>query len=233
MQPTYYMGISSVWGYIRPHISKLISVCTSSSEMKVAQCCNITKIYYSWQLSMLDTEEEHIERDIQSGWNLGLEGCFDFGLYDQLMVELRNEDQRAFRNFLCMPTEMYDKMLDRVGPTITRQHTRNREPLEPGLKLALIMQHLASGSSFSTMQYGWRVPNSTQSVIVLQVCQAFVDEYLPDVLTCHTTPEEWRGISDKFLQKWNFPHACVALDGKHIACKCPPPPQEWIPVLQL
>ena len=39
-----------------------------------------------------------------------------FGLYDQLMVKLRNEDQRAFKNFLRMPPEMYDKLLERVGP---------------------------------------------------------------------------------------------------------------------
>ena len=28
-------------------------------------------------------------------------------------------------------------------------------------------------------------------------------------------------FSDKFLQKWNFPHTCGALDGMHIARKCP------------
>ena len=117
---------------------------------------------------------------------------------------------------------MYDELLDRVGPNITRQHTRYREPLEPGLQLALTLGHLASVSCYSTMQYGWRVPNNTQSVIVCQLCQAIVDEYLPEVMTCPTTPEEWSCISDKFMQKENFPHACGALDGKHIVCKCPP-----------
>ena len=128
-----------------------------------------------------------------------------FGLYDQLMVELRNEDHRALRNFLHMPPEMYDELLERVGPIGTRQHTRYREPLEPGLKLALTLSHLASGSRYSTMQYGWRVPNNIKWVIVCQLCQAMVDKYLPEVMTCPTTPEEWRCIYDKFLQKWNFP----------------------------
>ena len=41
-------------------------------------------------------------------------------------------------------------------------------------------------------------------------------------MTCPTIPEGWRAISDKFLQKWNFPHTCGALNGKHIACKRPP-----------
>ena len=146
----------------------------------------------------------------------------EFGLYDQLMVELRNEDHRSFKNFLRMPPEMFDELLERVGPAITKQHTRYREPLEPGLKLALTLRHLASGSKYTTMQYGWRVPHNTMSVVVREVCQALVDVYLPEVMTCPTTPDDWLQISNKFLQKWNFPHACGALDGKHIACRCPP-----------
>ena len=31
-----------------------------------------------------------------------------FGIHDQLMVELRREDPRAFKKFLHMPVEMYD-----------------------------------------------------------------------------------------------------------------------------
>ena len=41
-------------------------------------------------------------------------------------------------------------------------------------------------------------------------------------MKCPTTPEEWRAISDKFAERWNFPHTCGALDGKHVNCKCPP-----------
>ena len=51
--------------------------------------------------------------------------------------------------------------------------------------------------------------------------QALLDEYLPGVMNCPTTPEEWRKKSDEFFKKWNFPHACGALDGKHIGLKCP------------
>lgn len=37
-----------------------------------------------------------------------------------------------------------------------------------------------------------------------------------------TTVDEWADIADGFLKKWNLPHVLGALDGKHIACKCPP-----------
>ena len=51
-----------------------------------------------------------------------------FGLYNQLMVELRNEDQRSFRNVLLMEPGMFDELLERVGPRIMKQHTRYRAP---------------------------------------------------------------------------------------------------------
>ncbi|XP_028416048.1 protein ALP1-like [Dendronephthya gigantea] len=145
-----------------------------------------------------------------------------FGIYDQLLVELRSEDTRYFKNFMRMVPEMFDELLARVSPRITKKHTWYRRPLEPGLKLSLTLRHLASGSTYSAMKYGWRVPHNTQSLIVREVCQAIIDEYMSEVMTCPTTPEGWRAISDKFLKRWNFPHTCGAIDGKHIACKCPP-----------
>ena len=77
-------------------------------------------------------------------------GLYDqhFGLYDQLMMEPRREDQRSFMNFMRMPTEMCDEILDRVGPRIAKQHTFWRAPLDPGMKLAITLRRLASGTKW-------------------------------------------------------------------------------------
>ena len=61
---------------------------------------------------------------------LGPDRRRQFGLYDQLMTELRREDTKAFCNFMRMPTEMFDEILERVGPRITKQHTFYRAPIE-------------------------------------------------------------------------------------------------------
>ncbi|XP_054763663.2 uncharacterized protein LOC129270291 [Lytechinus pictus] len=145
-----------------------------------------------------------------------------FGLYDQLLVELRNEDQAAFKNFMRMPPEMFDELLTRVGPSITKQNTTYRDALNPGLKLALTLRHLASGTKYRSMSYGWRIPHNTISLLIPEVCQAIIEEYKGEMMKCPTTPNEWRAISDQFMEKWNFPHTCGALDGKHVSCKCPP-----------
>ena len=93
----------------------------------------------------------------------------EFGLYDQLMAELRREDQTDFINFMRMPPDMFDEVLERVGPRIAKQRTWYREPLEPGLKLAITLRHLASGSKYASLKFGWRVPKSTQSLLVREV----------------------------------------------------------------
>ena len=28
-------------------------------------------------------------------------------------------------------------------------------------------------------------------------------------------------MANKFMEKWNFPNTCGAMDGKHVACKAP------------
>ena len=144
------------------------------------------------------------------------------GAYSKLMVELRADDPEAFTNFMRMPPEMFDELLDRVGPRLTKRTTNWRTPLEPGLKLAITLRHLATGDSYMSMRYLWRVPHNTISVIVREVCRAIFDEYVADVLPVPTTEAAWADISDAYLKRWHFPNTIGSLDGKHVACKCPP-----------
>ena len=98
-----------------------------------------------------------------------------FGLYDQLLVELLNEDQESFKNFMQMPPEMFDELLSRMGPRITKHSANYLETLDPGLKRALILRHLATGTKYHSMSYGWRVPHNTISLLIPKVCQAIID----------------------------------------------------------
>lgn len=50
---------------------------------------------------------------------------------------------------------------------------------------------------------------------------AISNEYQDECIQCPTTVEDWRAISSEFNYRWNVPHACGALDGKHVACKRP------------
>ena len=87
--------------------------------------------------------------------------------------------------------------------------------------MAVSLRHLASGAKYTELQYGWCIPPNTISIVVREVCQAICDEYMDEVMTPPTTSEEWQAIAEAFLKRWNFPHTIGALDGKHVAIRCP------------
>ena len=68
---------------------------------------------------------------------LTVEKRHNFGLYGQLMLELRCEDKNAIHNFMRMPTEMFDELLRRVDPCLEKKTTKWWTALNPGLELAI------------------------------------------------------------------------------------------------
>ena len=145
----------------------------------------------------------------------------EHGLYDKLMVELRNEDPRAFQHFMRMPPAMFDEVVQRLTPRLTKQDTNYRAGLEPGLKVAITLRHLASGNTYRNTQYVWRVPHNTISVVVREVVKAIIEECTDELVFCPTTEQGWRDLADQWYQRWNFPHTVGVIDGKHVACKAP------------
>ena len=143
------------------------------------------------------------------------------GLYDRLMVELRSEDPKAFNNFMRMPPEMYDEIVDKLTPALTKPTTNAREPLEPGLKIAITLRHLAAGTKYREMQYAWRVPHNTISKVVREVCAAIILVYTEEQLKPPQNADDWREITDAWMRRWNFPHVVGAIAGKHIAIRSP------------
>jgi hypothetical protein len=136
-----------------------------------------------------------------------------FGNYDNLMVELAQEAEGDFANFMRMEPRMFRELLERVSPRLQQRETNIRHPLEPGLKLAITLQYIASGNSYHS--------RCTISKVVKEVCEAIIEELEEEVFKFPTTPEEWQQIAGIFGTRWNFHHTCGALDAKHIAIKVP------------
>ena len=144
------------------------------------------------------------------------------GYYHQLIPALRRNDVGGFQNFMRIPPEMFDELMARVGPRLVKQDTNWREALDPGLKLSITLRFLSSGDSYHSLMYGFRVPLNTISLIVRDTCRAIVEEYAEEVIECSVTPDAWKKIADRFGSRWNFHNCMGALDGKHVAMKCPP-----------
>ena len=96
-----------------------------------------------------------------------------------------------------------------------------RWPLEPGLKIAITLLFQATGNSFQSMEFNRRSAHNTIGKFVPDVCDAIIEEYAAEVFHTPTTMDGWLEIAKAFQERWNFPHACGALDGKHVAIRKP------------
>ena len=95
----------------------------------------------------------------------------EFGIYGQLMVELRNDDHDSPTSSACPNTIMMSCYAER--PRLTNIYTRYRKPLGPGLKLVLTLRHHVHVNKYAMMVI---------SVVVREVYNAIIDEYRNEVL---------------------------------------------------
>ena len=137
------------------------------------------------------------------------------------MQELMVEDENAFANYVRLPPDMFDELLNRISSVIRRRDTHMRPALDTGLKQAMTLRHLATGDRYHTLQYDFRCDYSTVVWSVQEVCQAIMQELKDEVLPLPRTQEDWKAIAQQFQDRWNVPHAPGALDGKHIAIRKP------------
>jgi hypothetical protein len=86
-----------------------------------------------------------------------------------------------------MPPAMFDELVRRLTPRLTKQDTNYCASLENCLKVAITLRHLAFGNTNRNMQYDWRVPHNTISVIVREVVEAIIVECTVELLFCPTT----------------------------------------------
>jgi len=144
------------------------------------------------------------------------------GQYDTLLRELNKEDPQSYRNFLRLDNDLFEEMVEKVTPYIEKETTKMRTPLEPALKLAVTLRYLATGNHYKSMAYDFRVAPNTISKFIPEVCEAITEAYKDEVMPAVDTADKWMEIAEGFEERWNMPHCCGALDGKHIKVKCPP-----------
>ena len=73
-----------------------------------------------------------------------------------------------------------------------------KKSLEPGLKLAITLRHLAAGDKYPTLQFSFRVARNTISTFIPEICLAIDEEYTDEVITCPTASNEWRDIANEY-----------------------------------
>ena len=99
-----------------------------------------------------------------------------------------------------MEPTIFDELVQRVGPRITKTDTHKRKPLSPGLKIATAERYLASADKYPSLMYSFRVARNTICRLIPKVCEAIVEEHKDEVLQCPANPEEWYKV-EQVLKK--------------------------------
>ncbi|XP_046406063.1 protein ANTAGONIST OF LIKE HETEROCHROMATIN PROTEIN 1-like [Ischnura elegans] len=142
----------------------------------------------------------------------------EYGFWENLIQEMRNQEPDKFLNFHRMSVIQFDRLLQKVEPHISRRQVV-REPIPAGLKLSLTLRYLASGESMISLAYSYRVGKSTTSGIIAETCQA-IWNVLKDEVLPSPTAQDWAHTAQDFGHLWNFPNCVGAIDGKHIIVQC-------------
>ena len=70
---------------------------------------------------------------------------YQLGAYDNLMVELANEDIEGYIAFQRLNPQLFAELLAKVTPYIQRMDTPMRPAISAGARLALTLRYLATG----------------------------------------------------------------------------------------
>ncbi|KAI0222158.1 hypothetical protein LSAT2_026572 [Lamellibrachia satsuma] len=133
------------------------------------------------------------------------------GVYGTLLRELDAEDPEMFRRYHRVDRESFRTILAMVSPYIQKVDTNMRVSITPGQRLSATLRFLATGESFVSLSFAYRLGERTLSCIVDETCIALVP----------ASEDDWRKVTDEFELKWNYPGCIRAIDGKHVAVKQP------------
>lgn len=91
-----------------------------------------------------------------------------------------------FKNLLRMSEDHFNYLLERISHRIQKSDTHLREAIPAQTKLEITIRYLATGDSFKSLEFLFKVPKST------------ISKFLPDVLdNIYTCLQEWIEVSHK------------------------------------
>ena len=91
-----------------------------------------------------------------------------------LLEDLSLGDPTGFNNFARVSRNDFEQILMQIGPQIARQDTNFRKSVSVTDRLLITLRFLATGDTFQSLMYTFRVAKSTISLIIPEVCQALV-----------------------------------------------------------
>lgn len=173
-----------------------------------------------------DDKQPLKRRKPKHGTRLWIQRREERGVYHQLVRELQLEDGEAYRSFFRLSKEQFFYIVNTVRPSLEKKPqpfpiNLVRSNVSVDERVAVTLRFLATGESFHSLEYSFRITRQQISEIVSETCIAIYDKLRPEFLKVPNTVEEWKAIADNFSERWNFPNGIGAIDGKRVLIQQP------------
>uniref|UniRef100_A0A182SRB8 DUF8040 domain-containing protein n=1 Tax=Anopheles maculatus TaxID=74869 RepID=A0A182SRB8_9DIPT len=97
---------------------------------------------------------------------------------NKLLADIAEEAaDETIVKFLRMTEEDFEHILAKISNKICKQDTFMRKAVTARERLIITLRFLATGESFQSLQFLFRVTNSTIRRIVPEVCSALIEEF--------------------------------------------------------
>ena len=142
------------------------------------------------------------------------------GAFHRLLKDLEG-DHEQYKNYLRLDLTTFEELLEKVYPLLKKKDTHLRNAISPAEQLAVTLRFLATGESYTSLQYQFRINKGTLSLLIPTVCKT-ISIVLAPCIVCPSSKDEWLEIADRFECRWQLPNCLGAIDGKHVRILHPP-----------
>ena len=108
-------------------------------------------------------------------------------------------------------------LVKEIAPLITNKNTMMPQPIDPEIKTTITLRFLATGESYGSLMYQFRVHSSTISKFIPVVCNKIYETFKGRFLRLPGTTGQWKIIECETRRLRQFPNCIEAANGKHIA----------------
>lgn len=74
-----------------------------------------------------------------------------------------------------MSSADFEFILNQIGPTISKKDTKWRKSISAKVRLAVTLRFLATGDSYQSLHYLFKISAQVISIIVPEVCKALIE----------------------------------------------------------
>ena len=93
------------------------------------------------------------------------------GAFHRLLEDLEGDPEHC-SNYLRLDLAIFEELVQSVYPFLRKRDKKMRNAISPAEQLAVTLCFLATGETYTSLQYQFRINKGTLSLIIPRVCEA-------------------------------------------------------------